>query len=328
MKIALASGRKSRGSWSDASSAISEEVSFVRLCAIAANGAPRFGMTSLLDDTDGCRVPDESVRPESVSPVVGRRRAVLTDRWIDYPEATRILQRMEELRAQRAEPNRRNLLIVGSSNNGRTALSKRFATLHPSRLDAVGGVRIPVLVLPASPVLNRIRFIYGIYELLFTPYIKRGPGQLEFLDTLEERTRRLLRYVNLEMLVIDDLHHVLADDEAGRRRFFGALRWIVPEETVIAATTTAEHVHALLQYREVRDGFEIAHLPEWKLGPDYFRFLDSFSRTLPFAEPPNLSKPKIARNILKAAGGTIGGIVRAAVGAAMNSAPQAGNPPA
>jgi len=273
-----------------------------------------FGMTNLLDNTDGCHDPDESVRPMSVPPIVCRRRPILTDRWIDYPEATKILQRMEELRVQRAEPNKRNLLIIAPGNNGRSALANRFAELHPPRHDAAGGVHIPVLVLPASPVLNRIRFIYGIFELLFTPYIKRGPHQLEFLDTLEIRANRLLRYVNLEMLIIDDLHHALAGSENDRKRLFHAMfRMILPDSTVVVATTTEEHAQALQRYPEIRDGFEVVHLPKWKMGPDYLRFLEDLGAAAP---PAKLSDKRVtkrtARSILRASGGTITGIVSAA----------------
>lgn len=219
---------------------------------------------------------------------------------------------MEEIRAQRAEPNKKNLLVIAPGDNGRTALLKRFAELHPPRHDSAGGVHIPVLVQSASPVLNRIRFIYGLFEVLFTPYIRRGPYEHVAMDTLEVRARRLLQYVNLEMLIIDDLHHMLAGNEANRKNLFSAFRVIVPDDVVVVATTTEERARGLLGYPEIRDGFEVVHLPKWKMGPNYLQFLEGLSSILPLARSSNRAMSKrTAKSILKASGGTIGGIVSA-----------------
>lgn len=281
-------------------------------------------MSSLLDDKDSRLGPDEDARPAPARSVTRRALRVATDRWIDYPGATKILQRLEELRTQGPGPNKRNLLLVGPDNNGKSALARRFAAQHPPRLVAAGGASIPVLVLPAPPVLNRTRFIYGIHEVLFAPYTSRGPHQLAFLDTLDMRTLRLLQYINLETLVIDDLHHALACSEANRERFFDALRRTVPENVSIAATATEEDTPALRAHPEVRKRFEVVRLPRWRMGSDYLRFLGDLGRALPSGGPSNLAEPRTAKAILKAAGGTIGGIVSAVVGAAYRDVGSAG----
>ena len=51
--------------------------------------------------------------------------------WIDYPMASEILQKMEDLiRYEKGKLRVTSILLVGSSNNGKTSLLERFKTLH------------------------------------------------------------------------------------------------------------------------------------------------------------------------------------------------------
>ena len=69
---------------------------------------------------------DEAVRPDLMLSGEQRIARIDRDRWIGYSRAREILAELERvLRSERRErPD--NLLVVGASNNGKTAIARRF----------------------------------------------------------------------------------------------------------------------------------------------------------------------------------------------------------
>ncbi len=81
-------------------------------------------------------------------------------RWIGYTRATQAVGRLE--RMLDCEPGRvrpRCLLIVGPTNNGKTAIAERFLRDHPQRTSGDGEHEvIPVLLvqMPPAPTVARL----------------------------------------------------------------------------------------------------------------------------------------------------------------------------
>lgn len=82
------------------------------------------------------------------------------NRWIGYTRANQAIALLERLLAR--EPGRvrpRNLLVVGPTNNGKTAIAEHFVRAHRQHA-ADDGERevIPVLLvqMPASPTIDRL----------------------------------------------------------------------------------------------------------------------------------------------------------------------------
>ena len=91
------------------------------------------------------------LRPEArelaLLPAAERLALLLANRWIGYTRATEAISLLGRLLA--SEPGRvrpRNLLIVGPTNNGKTAIAGRFLRDHQQRLSEDGEHEIfPVL---------------------------------------------------------------------------------------------------------------------------------------------------------------------------------------
>ena len=78
------------------------------------------------------------LRPEArdlaLLPATERLARMPTNRWIGYTRASQAITLLERMLAK--EPGRirpRNLLIVGPTNNGKTAIAERFLRDHPQR---------------------------------------------------------------------------------------------------------------------------------------------------------------------------------------------------
>src|SRR5450755_1190359 len=79
-------------------------------------------------------------------------------RWIRYPLADRIAAKLEELLLLPKTHRMPNLLIVGETNNGKTAMLSRFVRQHPPQ-EGSGEVAscIPVIAMEAPPVPDERR---------------------------------------------------------------------------------------------------------------------------------------------------------------------------
>ena len=98
--------------------------------------------------------------PLALLPATERLARMPTNRWIGYTRANQaitLLGRMLAKEAGRIRP--RNLLIVGPTNNGKTAIAERFLRDHPQRPSENGEHEIhPVLLvqMPPAPTVSRL----------------------------------------------------------------------------------------------------------------------------------------------------------------------------
>jgi hypothetical protein len=120
-------------------------------------------------------------------------------RWIRYPLADRIGAKLEELLLQPKTHRMPNLLIVGETNNGKTAMLSRFVRQHPPQEgDGEMASCIPVIAMEAPPVPDERRFYAEILRQVFAPFrASKSAGQLQY------EVLRLLATVEVKLLIID-----------------------------------------------------------------------------------------------------------------------------
>ena len=92
---------------------------------------------------------DEAVRPDLRLPDEYRIARIDRDRWIGYGRAREVLEGLDRILRSERRQRPDNLLIVGASNNGKTAVARRFlARTVPRRPSAERSV-IPVAMIQA-----------------------------------------------------------------------------------------------------------------------------------------------------------------------------------
>lgn len=239
-------------------------------------------------------------------PVEKRLAWIQRPRWVGYTRAKDVLGRLDELLVHPKTHRMPNILIVGDTNNGKTAVARRFEKLHRAEETSGGeGVRVPVLVVQAPPVPEEKRLYTAILDALFAPH---RPTR----HTAEKQSEvlRLLRYVGLQVLVIDEIHHVLAGHQARQRQFLNVIKYLGNELQVpIVGVGIKEAVRAIQTDPQLASRFEPLGLPRWVMGEEFLRLLASFERALPLRQPSNLTEPRLAERLLAASEGTIGELV-------------------
>lgn len=243
-----------------------------------------------------------------------RIEKIRSPRWIGYPQAERTLAKLEDLLSYPKSHRMPNLLVVGDTNNGKTMLVQKFCRRHPPDDNPEGEAAIvPVLYIQAPPTPDEGRFYNAILEKLFAPFRPSDTvGKKEF------QTIKLLRYVGLKMLIIDEIHQILAGNLNKQRAFLNVIKTLGNKlEIPIVGVGTIEAFRALQTDEQLANRFEPAQLPRWKYGDNFRRLLLSFERMLPLANPSNLHGKIIANLIFGMSEGYIGEVSRILTDAAV-----------
>jgi hypothetical protein len=234
---------------------------------------------------------------------VERIERIRASRWIGYPRAKAILDKLEDLLIYPKTHRMPNLLIVGETNNGKTMLVQRFRKQHPASDNPGGdGIFVPVLVIQAPPVPDEGRFYNTILDALFAPY---KPN--DRVDKKQFQAIKLLRYVGLKMLVIDEIHHILAGNLNKQRAFLNVIKYLGNElQLPIVGVGTKDAFRAIQTDPQLANRFEPAVLPLWKFDEDFLRLLKSFEMMLPLRQVSNLHETTLATSIYSLSEGHIG----------------------
>ncbi len=118
---------------------------------------------------------------------------------------------------------------------------------------------------------------------------------------------RLLRQVGCRMVLLDELHNLLAAPGQRQRELLNLLRYLGNEIRIpLACFGTREAYLAIRSDDQLENRFEPFLLPTWEDGPEFGRLLASFETVLPLCEPSGLRAPALRAHVLRRSEGTIG----------------------
>lgn len=226
-------------------------------------------------------------------------------KWIGYTGAKKVHKKLEELRDYPTSLRMPNLLLVGDSNNGKTALLHKFTELNASFIkEETQELFLPVLMIQAPPEPDEKRFYNNILENLHSPYKVSEKAELR-----QQRVIHLLRKLEVKMLIIDEIHHMLAGTMAKQRSFLNVLKYLSNELKIsLVCAGTREAFHAIQTDSQLANRFEPKVLSKWQNDEEYLRLLASFERILPLKKPSFLIEPSLSTTILSKSEGLLGEI--------------------
>src|SRR5262249_57972701 len=125
------------------------------------------------------------------------------------------------------------------------------------------------------------------------------------VDVLETLALRIMRCTGVRMLVIDELHNILAGSPARQREFLALLRFLGHELRVpIVGVGTREAYLAIRSDDQLENRFEPLTLPLWQEGPELMALLASYAASFPLRQRSTLDQPALAASILARTEGT------------------------
>ena len=223
-------------------------------------------------------------------------------RWIGYPRAQAILGQLDDLVRHPRETRMPNLLLIGRTNNGKTQLIKHFARRYPADENPAGEhILAPVLYVHAPPAPSEAGFYSEILNTLFE--------KVPVSSTEAKRTRvvQILRGIQLKVLIIDELHNILAGATLKQQQFLNMIKYLSNELQIsIVGCGTGDLLRAVSIDPQIQNRFLPELLPPWTMDKPFRQLLRSFESLLPLREPSSLHEPALARKLLAMTEGTIG----------------------
>lgn len=241
---------------------------------------------------------------------------IRADRWIGYPRAVDALKRLDALLAWPKKQRMPNLLIVGPTNNGKSMIIEKFRRnqiLAPSSEKMRENIPLIVVQMPSEPSLPRV--YTRVLQAIGAPLRPRMRTH-----ELEQLSFTLLAEVGARMLIIDELHNILAGPTKNQREFLNLIRLIGNELRVpIIGLGTREAYLAIRSDDQLENRFEPFPLPVWTEGTEAITLLSSFAASFPLRRPSVLGTEEVARYVIAKSEGTIGEIAKLLTAAAMTA---------
>ncbi|MFX4238772.1 TniB family NTP-binding protein [Aliarcobacter butzleri] len=242
------------------------------------------------------------------------------DRWIHYPQAEEIIQALENIKTYEKNKTRvTSILLVGSSNSGKTSLLEEFVRRNPSYdyysensdkltkefFDNYNAMGIPALSILAPNEPNESRLYSNILNKIFAPFNER--------DSVA-RKQYLVEYyldlLNVDMLIIDEIHNILSGSVAKQKQILNAIKNLSNHLKIpIVLSGTKDALRTVSTDTQISSRFRPIYLKKWKMDKEFVSLLATFLKTLPLKKESTILTVNTSMEILEISDGNIGDIV-------------------
>jgi hypothetical protein len=225
------------------------------------------------------------------------------DRWIDYPRALEALDLLEQLREMPERTRMPCLLIHGDSGIGKTMIIEKFRRAHPPTFNRQKGLQDIDVVAVQMPPAPQERRLYG--QILLALNAPHRPS--DRLSAVEHTALTLLHKLRPRMIIVDEVHHLLAGSPRDQRASLNLLKFLANDlKCSVVALGTRDALAAMHTDRQIASRFADFELPRWQEDQGLRRFLVALERLLPLREPSQLSDRSIAATLLRTSSGITG----------------------
>lgn len=223
--------------------------------------------------------------------------------WLGYKDAKRILAKMEDLLNYPRITRMPNMLLVAPSFNGKTSILQRFLSLHQPDLDPTNEITIcPVVMVESPPKPDISDFYTRILDVLMTPYKPTASVSEKY-----SQIKRLFRQMEVKMLIVDEIHHLIAGSLNRQQEFRNALKSLGNETMVtIVAAGIEDAYNAFNTDPQMSSRFTPEELPLWKANNEFGSLLATLEMRMPLRQASNLKEPTIMLAIHTRSEGTLG----------------------
>ncbi len=222
-------------------------------------------------------------------------------RWIGYPRAHDILNKLEDTYRYPRQSRMPCMLVVGRTNNGKTMLVRQFLKKHPVMENPNGDhVVAPVLYIEAPPTPSEDRFYTEVLNTLF----EHVSGTTSVKSA---RVVRILKKIKTKVMIVDEMHNLLAGSSTKQSQYLNAVRYLSNNAGIsIVGCGTGDLVRAVSVDDQLQNRFVPHVLDVWRMSKTYRQLLTSFEYILPLKQESKLYDKAIAAKLLAMCEGTIG----------------------
>ena len=232
-----------------------------------------------------------------------RIHSIRVGTWLGYPRAKEILIRMEDLLEYPRITRMPNMLLVAPSFNGKTSILERFLEQHPADLDPLGETTIcPVVMVESPPTPDVSSFYSRVLDALMAPYKPTAAPQEK-----NSQIKLLFKQLSVKMLIVDEIHHLIAGSLNRQKDFRNALKSLGNEtKVVIVAAGIEDAFNAFNTDPQMSSRFSPEELPLWRADNQFGSLLATLELRTPLKKPSNLKEPAMMLEMHTRSEGTLG----------------------
>lgn len=236
-------------------------------------------------------------------PIEARINRLYAPKWVAYSRGNEALARMTHLINHPPSGRMPCMLLHGDSNIGKTMIVEKFLRDNPNICNEFNEIEVRKTVrlqMPAAPSEGKL-YAQIIESLGVQPPISRRNTDIELLGL------RLLHRQPPKLMIIDEVHHLLAGTVREQRQLLNQLKFISNELRMpIVALGTSEALYAMQTDPQIASRFEPFSLPKWRESPEFRKFVVSFGRLLPLEKPSPLGDKEIIQELIAFSAGLTG----------------------
>lgn len=233
------------------------------------------------------------------------------DKWIGYPRAQEIIERLEDFISYPQVERMPNLLIIGDSNNGKTQILKRFADRYPLIVDEHDYTnRQPVVFISAPAKPDENAFLIRILEDMIVPYAKN-----DSLEVKRQLVIRNMQYRETRMLIIDEIQHIIAGSYNAQKGFLNSIKDLSNTLKIpIIGAGIEDAFHAIQVDPQMANRFQVEVLERWSFDStdnrkSFAQLIATIEARIPLPEPSFLYKKPFIEQLHYLCEGLIGELV-------------------
>ena len=228
-----------------------------------------------------------------------RIEAIREERWITYPRARLSLEMLDGLLIKPRTTRMASVAVYADSGMGKTMLMERFRRAHPARYDAHDHRMVtPVLAMQMASHPTERRFYGQLLTTIGVPFAPRAT----VLD-LEVQALRNLRRMEVRLLMLDEVHNILAGSAREQRVVLNMLRYLSNELKVsLVCLGISEAREAIGGDVQLARRFEEIVLPRWQGDEEFQSLVVAILRHLPLKLASQISA-RALRHVLQVTDG-------------------------
>ena len=228
-----------------------------------------------------------------------RVEAIQEGRWVTYPRARFALEVLETLLTRPRTTRMTSIAIYADSGMGKTMLMERFKRAHPAAYDRhERRVIAPVLALQMASHATERRFYGQLLTSIGAPFAPRAT-----VPELEVQALRCLQRMDVKVLMLDEVHNILAGTAREQRIVLNMLRYLSNELQIsLVCLGIAEAREAIGGDVQLARRFEELILPRWQGDEEFQELIVAVLRHLSLKDASQISA-RALRQVLQATDG-------------------------
>lgn len=227
-------------------------------------------------------------------------------KFIKHPKALKLFQKLTDLMNEPKKDRIRSILLVGDSNNGKTAMVKKFYEMNVYRNDEKMLFFEHVMLIQAPNRADLHDLYNKMFQFFVVPYRKDEP-----ISEREKKIRHYCEVNEVKMIIIDEIQGALIGSITKQMEFMNGIKNLSNILKIpIVLVGTPKGVSLVSSDHQLKSRFVPTKIKKWEYNEDYLSLLYSIEMTLPLKKPSNIYEDeKLAKEILDLSDGLIGDIM-------------------